>query len=323
MDTFSGGAIRAAVTAPGDSLDLDNHAFAYLPIHRTMRVILVAGDNPFLESFFHPRIELYRLAPEEFREIPAADVYIMDRFAPEEPPNRPTLFIRPPERSWLPPSESQEVESPAVTTWNGRHDLLQSVSLEDLVVGRAVPVQAGGGLALVSSEERPLIVAGEAPERWLVISFALEESNFPLIAGFPIFLSNALTWLMGEPTALAQPLGLIEIPNPDARINTLLGEDVSTRETADSRVFEASEPGIYSVTTGAKRTYLAVNVTDPAVSGANRTSIPEGSDEVRLGGAPAADTEDRWYDELWILLLAAAVGFLSLEWWTYNRRMTT
>ena len=119
-------------------------------------------------------------------------------------------------------------------------------------------------------------------------------------------------------------MGLIEVPDPEARVTTLLGEDVTTRKAGESRVFEAAEPGIYAVTTGAERTYLTVNVTNPGVSGTNLTSIPEESGNLRSGGIPAASgMDDRWYDELWILFLAVSVGLLALEWWTYNRRLTT
>jgi hypothetical protein len=322
LEDFSGGVIRAAVTAAGDSLDSDNYAFAYLPDLWKLRVVLVTRDNLFLESFFHPRVELFKMSPEQFREIPAVDIYVMDGFAPDEPPNRPCLFINPPPTSWL-PSETEDVEATSISAWDREHAVLQSVALEDLVVGLAQRVEAGRSDTLVADEENPLVLAGEAPIRWLLVAFALEESNFPLMAGFPIFLSNALTWLAGEPTAVSRPVGFIEVPIEDARVTNLMGDEVSTREIGGARVFEAFAPGFYTATRGAQKTYIAVNSTDPDVSHANRTSFPGGRERSGVRVDVAEGLQRSWFGELWILLLGLAIGLLALEWWTYNRRLTT
>jgi hypothetical protein len=195
--------------------------------------------------------------------------------------------------------------------------------LEDLVVGRAQRLEAGRAHTLVESEEDSLILAGEAPQRWLLVAFALEESNFPLMAGFPIFLSNALTWLAGEPTAESRTVGLIEIPSIDARVTSLTGDVVPTREMGSSSVFGAFEPGFYTATQGARKTYIAVNVTNPDVSHANLTSFPEDQNRRRARFNANEIMQRRWYGELWTVLLGLAIGFLALEWWTYNRRLTT
>jgi hypothetical protein len=195
--------------------------------------------------------------------------------------------------------------------------------LEDLVVGRAQRVEAGRAHTLVESEADSLILAGEAPQRWLLIAFALEESNFPLMVGFPIFLSNALTWLAGEPTAVSRTVGPVEVPGVDARVTNLTGDEVPTREMGGSSVFGAFAPGFYTTTQGARKTYIAVNVTNPGVSHANLTSFPEGHDGSRARVNANDVIQRRWYGELWMLLLGLAIGLLALEWWTYNRRLTT
>jgi Ca-activated chloride channel family protein len=321
MQGFSGGAIRAAVTASGDSLDVDNYAYAYLPLSRKLRVVLVTHENPFLESFHHPRFELFKLPPEEFREIPAADIYIMDGFAPDEPPHRPCLYIHPPSTSWLPHGDG-EVEAPSVRSWQSEHTLLQSVSLEDLVVGRAQRVEADMAKTLVASAEGPLILADESQRRWLLITFALEDSNFPLLSGFPVFMSNAITWLAGEPAARSRSVGLVDVPGVDARVSTLTGDEVPIHEMRGAGVFEAPGPGFYTAIRGGRKVHIVVNMTDGDVTGVNVTSYPERRERGETLSANEV-LRGRWYGELWILLLGLAVGLLTLEWWTYNRRLTT
>ena len=217
LGSFRRGPVRAAVTAGGDSLDVDNFAYSYLPIPSKKRVLLVSAGNAYLETLLEldPNVELQRSTPEEYTGGTAADVTLFDRHAPQTPPNRPCMLFRPPPRAWL-PVDDEEIAQPEVGTWDRNHRVLENVVLEDLVVDRAVRARDTETQLLVGSSADPLILAGTEPSKWLLFTFALEDSNLPLLPGFPILLSNALSWLSGDPIVVARSAGTVEIPIPSA-----------------------------------------------------------------------------------------------------------
>jgi hypothetical protein len=322
LESFRRGPIRAAVTASGDSLDVDNFAYSYLLIPSNKRVVLVSTGNVYLETLLEiePQVELVRVTPERYVGGTAADVTIFDRHAPNEPPNHPYMLIRPPPKTaWL-QVEEEEILQPTVENRSRDHRVLETVALEDLVVDRASPARATDAERLVGSSEDALILAGADPTRWLLMAFALEDSNLPLLPGFPIFLANALGWLSGESTVVSHPVGVVALPMQGARVSTLEGTEVPVYELGDRSYFEAEEPGIYLAANDAERLHVAVNVNNSSMD-PNRTTFSE-EDQSDTGIAQADTDGDMVWAEAWIGLLLLAVALLMLEWWSYNRRWT-
>ena len=320
---FAAGAVRATVSAPDDSLEADNVAFSYLPVRRTLRVVLVSPANLYLETLLQldPKVQYILVGPEEMGNLPAADVTIYDRYAPSEPPLRPSLFVNPPEVSWL--GSNGEIESPGAIEWDEDHPLLRSVNLYDLVVDRARSLDPGKGQAVVESPAGPLIVAVASPVRYLQVGFALEESNFPLLPGFPIFFANAMTWLAGVPQAISRSVGTLEVPLADARVTSLEGASVATTVAGGSTYFEAPKPGLYTAVKERERLYVSVNLTDPGITELNRTRFVETESQRRFSSSARISAGERGESELWTLLLSFAAVLIFLEWWSYHRRMTT
>src|SRR5262249_17821302 len=88
LSQFGGGGIRAAVQTKDDALPLDDVAFAYLPVKRKTRTLLVTKNNHFLETALklNNYVDLMVTDPASFRESPTIDAYIFDRFAPAAAP---------------------------------------------------------------------------------------------------------------------------------------------------------------------------------------------------------------------------------------------
>jgi hypothetical protein len=325
LESFRRGPIRAAVTASGDSLDLDNFAYSYLPIPSKKRVVLVSTGNVYLETLLEidPQVELVRVTPERYVGGTAADVTIFDRHAPNEPPNYPFMLIRPPANTaWL-QVEGEEHLQPEVESWSRDHRVLETVALEDLVVDRASRTRATDAERLVGSSEDALILAGADPTRWLLMTFALEDSNLPLLPGFPIFLANALGWLSGESTVVAHPVGVVELPIPGARVSTLEGTQVPSYELGGRSYFDPREPGLYLAANDIERLHVAVNINgarDKTVD-PNDTYFSE-EERSSTGIVQAEFGRSFAWTEAWIILLLLALGLLMLEWWSYNRRWT-
>jgi len=319
---FQAGAIRATVTAPGDSLDADNVAFSYLPLRRALRVVLVTPANLYLETLLRldPKIQYIRVGPEEADNLPAADVTIYDRHTPSEPPVRPSLLINASDATWL--ALDDENASLGAIEWDKGHPILQSVNLQDLAIDRMRSIDSDKGRVVVENSRGPLIVAVEAPVRHVQVGFALEESNFPLQPGFPIFFANVMAWLAGVPQAISRSVGTVEVPVADARITSLDGASVATTVAHGSTYFEALDSGLYTAVKERERLYVAVNLADSGITELNRSGFADTESPRRFASSTQSSGEQRGQDELWILLLSFAVVLILLEWWSYHRRMT-
>ncbi|MED5199508.1 MAG: hypothetical protein VYB51_06835, partial [Gemmatimonadota bacterium] len=268
----------------------------------------------------------------------SADVYIFDRFAPPEAPGGPTLVFLPPDVEWLTQTLAV-VEAPEVPGWNPAHPVLRFVALEDLRIDRAVRIampeersvgptstvrEVGREPAVevvVGSPLLPLVLVSERPDRIVRVSFALEDSNFPLHPGFPIFLTNTLGWLMDEQVALARPPGQIEVPLAMAAVTDLEGSDVATWPLSNRTVFMADQPGLYTVAQADRRLRVAVNLASTARTSVNDSGFT--SDEITSAASTVlADTEVGPNEELWMAFLLLALFLVVVEWVTYHRRLT-
>jgi hypothetical protein len=324
ISEFDSGPVRASITMPGDGLASDDVAYAVLPFRRTMRVALVSSGNPFLEKSLQaePRVNVALVAPGREFDDRSYDLLVFDRTAPENRPHVPALLFHPTRAAWLPPLR-REITDASVATWNAAHPLLENISLFDLSVDRAsVPdlknrtTEAETALAS-GPGGAPLIVVHEAGVRWISFAFALDESNFALQAGFPIFLGNALNWMAGDPPALARRVGLIEVPVPAARVLAADGTELDARSIAGGTLFEVDAPGLYTAVSARQRVLVAANLFDRRITDVNASTLAQ----IQPGGDTGSNAS-HWpvFDASFMLMLAVAL--LLFEWWSWNRRMT-
>ena len=341
LSSFGRGPVRAAITTDSDAFPADDYAYGFLPIRTQTRVLLFTRGNVYLENVLadEPRLSLDVMSPAQYNPQVSADVYIFDRFAPPEAPRGPAMLFLPPDVEWLTRTLAL-VEAPEVPGWNPAHPVLRFVALEDLRVDRAVriampaesesrPQSSAGGAGrepaaevVVGNRLLPLVVVSELPERIVRVSFALEDSNFPLQPGFPIFLANTLGWLMDEQVALARSPGRVEVPLPMAAVTDLEGSDIIAWPLSDRTVFMADQPGLYTVVAeDGRRLRAAVNL-----ASTERTSVNDSgfaSDELTATASTVlAGAEPGPSEELWVFLLLLALFLVVAEWVTYHRRLT-
>ncbi|MCH7932414.1 MAG: BatA domain-containing protein [Gemmatimonadetes bacterium] len=341
LGSFGRGPVRAVVTADSDAFSPDDYAFGFLPIRTQTRVALITPGSLYLENVLanEPRMSLEVIRPAQYNPEVSADVYIFDRFAPPEAPRGPALLFLPPNVEWL-TRTLDVVEVPEVTGWNPDHPVLRFVALEDLRVDRAARIAVPPDLEsrspslsaepgrksvseiVVGNRSLPLILVTDQTNRIVRVSFALEDSNFPLHPGFPIFLANAMQWLMDEQVALARAPGRIEVPLPMAAVTDLEGTEIVAWPLSDRTVFVADQPGLYTVV-GERdsRLRVAVNLTSSKRSSVNDSDLPSGeittATAVVVAGAEPGPSE-----ELWIFLLLLALLLVVVEWATYHKRLT-
>lgn len=227
------GPVTARLRA-SDALAFDNEAFAYVPDTRALRVTLVTQGSEFLATALalHPQVALTTLSPAEYfrprragaggsppspapgSSGPAGsppDLYIFDRVSPREAPGRPALLFGSMDVSWIAgvqrlPSDTAGPLAPAPSA---AHPVLGGLKLQDVLVrrARAVEVDAQRAAVLASAGSHPLVVAGEQPHKWVLVGFALEDSDFATSVEFPIFLQNVLEWVRTEQAPVVRRAG--------------------------------------------------------------------------------------------------------------------
>jgi len=325
ISDFHAGPVRASIAMPGDGLAIDDVAYSVLPVRRILRVALVTSGNPYLEKSLQaqPRVKMTLIPPERYVDDRGYDAAVFDRFAPKVRPHVPALLFRPSAADWL-PSPQKEIANVSAGAWNAAHPLLENISLLDLNVDHAsvvnlkdrtkhpqtVLVSAPGGL--------PLVITHEDGVRWVSFAFALEESNFALHAGFPIFLNNALDWMLGERAVIGRGLGLIEVPLPDARVMAADGKELPSQSIAGGSVFEVDAPGLFTAVTAQQRLRIAANLFDRRITDVNKSGLAHIKP---VADAPIGAIQSIAFDPSLALLLAGAL-LLLFEWWSWNRRMT-
>ena len=331
VSSFNSGPLRASIAVAGDALDVDDIAYAVLPVRRQQRVALVTEGNTYLEQALRaqPRVSMTLIDPARFTDDRGFDALVLDRFAPKSRPRVPALLFRPPAEpvpaaaQWL-PQPIREVSTVTATAWDAAHPLLENMTLGDLGVDRAALYRVPDGAAqaqsvlATGSGNVPLIVVQETGVRWILFAFGLDQSNFALHSGFPIFLGNALGWMLGEPVASARELGLIEVPVPGARMLAPDGLPIPSYAFGQSSVFEIDRPGLFTLITSDQRSRVVANLFDRKVSGVNASRIAPAQPGA---GKPAGVQWVSGFDAWFTLLLAAAL-LLLFEWWTWNRRLT-
>jgi hypothetical protein len=326
VSAFDGGVLRASLHMPSDAFDLDNAAYAVLPMKRVVRVVLVTRGSPALERSLRlvPRVQVTVMAPERFTSSRGFDAAVFDRFAPKAPPTVPALVVRPGWVPWL-PAEAGDTGEVSAQRWDAAHPLLRNLSLRDLVVEKAAAIKAdaassgaGGFVRTIASgpHDEPLLLVASAGARWAQLAFAVEDSNFPQLASFPVFLSNAIDWMTGEPPALDRPLGRVRLPLAGARVVDLAGKSVPVASAPGATLFDAPEPGVFTAVASDQRLRVVVNALDPKLTMVNASPLAD------VAPPPTARRASLLRTDPWVLLLIAAVGLLCLEWLTFHQRMT-
>jgi len=313
LTPFEGGPIRATAESKNDSLPADDIAFAYLPIKRRSRTLLVTKGNTYLQTLLKldSFVDLTVVDPASFKEGDF-DAYVFDRFAPPTVPARPSLIIGAPDAPWLRPGQGV-IQKPPITTWSESHPIMQFVSVHDMTIERAVRIDARDLTVVAASNQTPLIVASDRP-RWVMLAFDLDSTDFPFHVGFPVFVDNVLAWFSRDQLAIHRVPGTIEVPLQNAQIRSIDNKTIEAQPQLGKTVFEAIEPGLYTATQGDARIRIAVNLSNREFSDVNRSAFR--NDAIPVSGQRLLKRE------LWFYMLFVAIVLIAGEWFTYHKRIT-
>lgn len=295
VEAPEGGILEARLPA-GDALSIDDAAFAFVPPLRHPLVLIAAPESksPFLASAL---LSLGKaLDPQSGIVAPGkekgADLVVYDRCVPS---GDPCIVISL-------PGAAATVENPAVTAWAADHALLRGLDLSRLRVASAWPLPLDpGATVLIDSAAGPLATA--TADR-VTLGFALEHSNFPLLAAFPLFVRNAVEVLSRERPLPPAVTGDWVTPF-EGEYDAWEGGATEAR----SGPWRAEQPGYAIFTQRGVSRPLAINFFDPAES-----ALPEPPPGREL---PVPQPEP---SPPWMLLALAAALLLALDWALLARR---
>ncbi|MEO0531611.1 MAG: BatA and WFA domain-containing protein [Planctomycetota bacterium] len=312
---------------------------------RTDRLGDIAIEPPeFLES----------AAYEKNAAAAAYDLVIFDRSVPEKAPRSNTAYIGvlPPDDAWRPDEGDTSVTVPQIIDWNRSHPLLAHVELGNFdIVDTLLLTPPKGAATLIDAAEGPIAaIAARDGYEDVVLGFPIlveidgalqRNTDWINRHSFPTFWLNVLEYFVARQAIgerSLQPGSSVELRPVSPTTDTITVATPSGRSEALRRrgeqpfVFRLTdEVGVYRVTEAGRETQrFAVNLFDPAESDVRlRTDeTPEDADAAQIasvkignidvtaaaGAAPARQ-------ELWRLILIAALALLLLEWYIYHRRV--
>jgi len=176
---------------------------------------------------------------------------------------------------------SKSAQTTVPVRWNDGHPVLRFVDVGAWQIQNATAMTPPvGAESLVEISSGTIVYALEDKGRKIVLGFALEDSNLPLLAGFPVFLQNAIHWIDED---------------KDKPLSSVTGDKLrkegsyrSDGKEGYANFADAGESNIEPVPPKSK-------------SGSNATLVKRKTD---VGN--------------WFLILAT--GIVMVEWWAFHRR---
>lgn len=322
--TRANGIVEAKLLT-SDPFPQDDRAVLEIPQQKQLRIAVYTNEPELLRPVLSadPNMVATFLPPSAYQPEPdAADLMILDRFAPPQPPKRDTLWIEPPAAQSPVPVSGQK-SAARLTRWT-EHDILGSgLRTKDLEIERSATYNAAGAdVVIAESEGQALIVARPGAVKNVVIGFHPIRTRMRYELATPLLFANTIRWMEPESFRRWQlnggHVGTVSVKT-EGKVDPAAVRVMDEQGTpvpftmADGEVrFFTNRPGNIRVITG-DRDY-SYSLTVPEV-GDRVWEIPQ---KVRRGIPPrpvvGASSTDLWY---WLALAGLAV--LAAEWFLYGR----
>ncbi len=194
----------------------DDIGFAVLADRRSLNVLLVSDGNLFLEAALHAnerinvkRIDVAAYHPDRYaavgRHKHGIDLVVLEQ-ANAPPPEGMAALVFGLRDGALP--QAQILEAVDLVTRAPHHPVMEGVSFVDVNVDRARVLGTGTGDKVLAADRggSAVIVARDRGVRRVWAAFNLLDSDIGGRFTLPLFVGNAVLWLMGEDNALVPSL---------------------------------------------------------------------------------------------------------------------
>jgi hypothetical protein len=306
--------LRATVRARQNALDIDDAAVSWLAEADPFDVT-VLGKSPSIVTSLLERDASLRVrarSPSDY-DPAAADVFVFDGWLPPEPPIRPALILDPASGGWL--GTPGAIEPAPAWVVAREHPVISGVDPATLTIARTISFEAPRLTPIaVSAGGAPLITVDDGADRRLVVfTFAPAESNLAASPAFPVLVGNAVHWLGRPVLAEPGPPGRRVLPAGTTQVLSPSGAEVPLLSTGDRVIARLDAPGLYLGRVGGAPAVAAVNALSPVLS---NLLVSEATSE-RGTVAPAG-----WMNRWWMYVVMAALVLVTIEWFTWLRRIT-
>ncbi len=309
-----------------DVFPLDDRAWATLSLHSNGHILLVTPGNRFLDLALRalPGMDI-KQATTLPQDTTGADVIVMDQPGDALALSGNVWLIRPGEGTAC--GKPTDVFTPTATLHAHAHSLLKHVYWNDVHIARATRyVTPADAITLLEVPEGPLLwVVNRPGQRFFCQAFALQDSDLPLRAAFPILASNIMGWLLPQTsTAPIHPLpaGVEWVPSLplDATAATLFAPGGATMDLlSEDHTPLPHRAGLYRLqietAAGNQTHYAALALLDPAESDVRaRPDLAVG-----LGALREETPLTGWRDLSWAgILLALALLLVEASIWLWR-----
>jgi hypothetical protein len=318
----AGGWLEARLNV-NDSVPQDDRVVIEVPPQGLLRAIVYSDDlqlrplfatNPSLETEFRPTAG--------YDPAAAADLVVLDRFAPTVPPQAHLLWIEPPAGA-SPVAIRASVSRTALERWNQDSPLGAGIYSPDVVLANTqVFAPAATDQAVASTAEGPVIVARGGARKQVVLGFHPAQGPMRYELATPLLVANLLRWIAPEVyrrvELQATSVGMVTVPVPEEvsvdRVRVLdEGNRALPFTVSDGFLrFFAGDAGAVRVQTPDRE--LIYSLTLPALEETTWTPPPGAAK-----GVPPNASRDPAAVELWPwLAIAGALGLLA-DWILYGR----
>ncbi|OCA85469.1 hypothetical protein A8F94_11295 [Bacillus sp. FJAT-27225] len=303
---------RAEIAA-SDKYLADNSAATVLsPVNPPVYAI---GDvNPFLLKGLNSiGITSVQLDEKSLGTVEDGAIFLVEGEMPATLPEGPILLINNNKEDRIEMKEQPKVsDSP----------LLEYAAFEKTYIQKASQVLQGQFDTIAESGGHPLIQSGRMKgQPAIIVNFAIEQSDWPLQPGFPIFLYNSYQWLSSQNGFLGnfQPgeerwLSIDTAEGP-LELFDEKGRNLGSFNLQNENFKAPYEPGIYQAVAGERVQYFSVLLDDrekkPVYE--NSFSLNESGDS-KLRKAETQENGTAW---LWLGSLALLI--LLVEWEVFRR----
>jgi len=342
----AGGVLRIKLSRD-DALPLDNEVHAPLDPPRAMRVLIVADREPMirtLEWTFGYALQIddvrvlstegYENAPEEEVAIEgrsAYDLVVIDKHDTDRlPPGNYVFFNGVPKIEGV--EIGEDINEYFFVTWREAHPLLRYVELETVQVAKWRRLTLPDHAARLIEGENTVVTAliTDPGHRYLINAFDLLDTDFTTDVAFPIYIQNTIDYLAGGDVETQRRM---IAPGETITVQVPAGASEMTVTMPDQTKTDVDVEGRLNTTFGNTRSVGVYNVKFDDPKESTETYCVNILDEVESLIAPNSELslsgtrietvsgETEVNDPVWPYAVAAALVFLMIEWWVYNRRV--
>ncbi|MBS1834891.1 MAG: VWA domain-containing protein, partial [Acidobacteria bacterium] len=198
--TRANGIVEAKLLT-SDPFPQDDRAVLEIPQQKQLRIAVYTNEPELLRPVLsaNPNMAATFLPPSAYQAEPAdADLMILDRFAPPQPPKRDALWIEPP-AAQSPVTVVGRKSAAKLTRWTQDELLGAGLRTKDLEIEQSVTYRpAANDIVIAESDGEALIVARPGARKNVVIGFHPIRTRMRYELAAPLLFANTIRWMEPE-----------------------------------------------------------------------------------------------------------------------------